>query len=144
MRSSFNPDKYASRLLFNLFSLFFVVALRSLNRFNYNDNCKPSRDAFFLLSLIPHIMRTTYGYALMTLRGLPKEMHSKQIDQILINGIEHFFETLGDHASILIPSFQQEAQCVQIYSKDAEASDSMVEHWTHLPASSPSIVSRGL
>ena len=46
---------------------------------------------------------------------LPKEILSKKIERITIDGVYHAFEALGDHAIILIPSFDQESQILQIY-----------------------------
>ena len=70
---------------------------------------------FFALTYSPHLLKTSYGYTLMTLRGLPEGILAKKIERITIDGAYHAFESLGEHAIILIPSFDQESQILQIY-----------------------------
>lgn len=64
---------------------------------------------------------------------LPKEILSKKIERITIDGVYRAFEALGDHAIILIPSFDQESQILQIYCYE-EASHGQAEsrHTTSL------------
>ena len=77
---------------------------------------------FYALPHSPHLMKTDCGYTLMALRGLSKEISTRYIERITINGVDHEFKPLGDHTVMLIPSFIQEAQSLRIFCKD-EASD---------------------
>jgi len=70
---------------------------------------------FFALTYSPHLLKTSYGYTLMTLRGLPEGILAKKIERITIDGVHHAFEPLRDNAIILTPSFDQESQILQIY-----------------------------
>lgn len=81
----------------------------------------PEPIEFYAMPDSPHLTHSWCGYMLITLPGLSLDLTSDQVEKITINGYEQKWKPLGQEALMIIPSFRQEAQRVQLHLRPSEA-----------------------